>query len=128
MARNKRIANPSVVVNNIPIAIVANSCTFTEGLGEQTVEPQSAGGQLTESVYAEDVKSKLSTVKFSLATTDSNIAMARSWKVNGNSNVIVITGDSLSRTFTSAGLTTDYEVALGTDGALELEWKADPAI
>jgi len=128
MARNVRIANPSVVVNNIPIAIVANSCTFTEGLGEQMVEPQSAGGQLTESVYSQDVKSKLSTVKFNLANTDANINLARKWKINANANVIVITGETLSRTFTNASLISDYEVALSSDGAIELEWKSDPAV
>lgn len=128
MARNKRIANPSVLINNMPIAIIPNSCDFTEGLGEQTVEPQSAGGNQIDIVYSEDVKSRLSTVKFSLANTDANIALARSWKINGNANVIIINGETMSRTFTSASLVNDYEVGLGADSNLELEWKSNPCI
>lgn len=128
MARNKRIANPSVLVNNMPIAIIPNSFDFTEGLGEQTVEPQSAGGNQTVSVYSEDVKSRLSTVKFALANTDANINMARSWKTNANNNVIIVNGESMSRTFTNASLTADYEVPLGADTNLELEWKSDSAV
>lgn len=128
MARNKRISNPSILVNNNPIAIIPNSCTFTEGLGEQNVEPQSAGGNQSVTVYSENVESRLSTIKFEMANTDANIDLIRQWKANFNENVIVINGEAMSRTFTNAALTADYEVALGSDTNIELEWKSDPAV
>lgn len=125
---NKRVSNPTVLVNNVPIAIIPNSMTFTEGLGEQNVEPQSAGGNQISTVYSEDVSTRLSTVKFSLANTEQNILQAREWKLNGNNNAIVITGTSFTRTFTNMASTSDYEIGLGSDTNIDLEFKGDPGI
>lgn len=125
---NKRLANPSLLINNLPIAILPNTAKYTEGLGEQTVEVQSAGGNSIFAVYAEDVSSRMSTVSFDLANTEFHIELVRQWKSNGNANVVIINGDTLSRTFTSMSLTSDYEVGLGADSNISIEFKGNPAI
>ena len=125
---NKRLANPQVLVNNNPIAIIPNSLTFMEGLGEQTVEPHSAGGNNVFAVYAEDVSTRIGEVKFELANTEQNIALIRDWKLRGNDNVIIINGEEFSRTFSNSVLSNNYEIGLGADTNISLEFKSDPAV
>lgn len=123
-----RLANPQVLINNNPIAIVANSLTFKEGLGEQNVTIQSAGGNHIETVYSEDVSTRMSMVKFDLASTEQNIELIRNWKLARNENAIVVTGTEFTRTFTNMALITDYEVGLGNDSVISLEFHGDPAV
>lgn len=124
-----QISDPSVLVNNVAVAIVPNSCTFDEGFGEQKVTVQSAGGGQLQQVFANDVSTNLGSVKFSLAATVANIALARSWKANQNRNVISITSSvadgTLTRTFTNAAICNNYEIPLSADGVIELEFKGD---
>jgi len=122
------LVNPSVLVNNLSVPVVVNSVSYTEGRGEQTVRVQSAGGGSVQSVYSDDVESKLSMVKFAMLPTAENIALVLGWKDNTNANVISITGAGLTRSFTNAVLTSDYEVVLGSDTQLDLEFKTDAAV
>ena len=48
-----QISDPSVVVNNVGVAIVPNSLEFTEGLGEQEILVQAAGGGVIQWFLAE---------------------------------------------------------------------------
>jgi hypothetical protein len=122
------LANPSVLVNNLATPIVPNSFTFTEGRGEQTVRVQSAGGGSVQSVFSNNVETNLSTVKFSMFPTAENINAILAWKDNGSANVISATGAGLTRSFTNATLIGDYEVNLGSDTVIDLEFKTDAAI
>lgn len=123
-----RLANPTILVNNNAIAIVPNSCTYTEGLGEQKVEPQSAGGNRVETVYSEDISSRMSTFKFEVANTEYHIELLREWKLNRNANAISATGNTFTRTFTNMALTSNYEVSLGADTNITVEFMGDPAV
>lgn len=124
-----QISDPSVLVNNVAVAIVPNSLTFDEGLGEQNVLVQSAGGGQLQQVYANDVATNLGMVKFSLQATKANIDLARSWKSSQNRNVVTITAanadGTLTRSFTNAAICNAYEVPLSADGVIELEFKGD---
>lgn len=125
----KGIANPSVIVNNVPIAIEANSFSYTEGFGDATVRVQSAGGNSVESVLTENVESKCSQINFSLLNTPENIELQRTWKNQSNENNILVTADGgFSRAFNNAIIISDTEVQLQTDGNLAIEWKSDAAI
>lgn len=106
------LSNPTVLINNISVAVVPNSVSYTEGKGEQMVRVQSAGGGSVQSVLSNNVETNLSTVKMSLFPTAENIALILTWKNNANANAISITGSGLTRSFTNAALTSDYEVSL----------------
>lgn len=127
-----QLTDPLVTVNNDPVAIKPNSVMFTEGLGEQSIRAASAGGGQVEQVYANNIESNFSQVKFEMPATVENIARAREWKANRNQNVVQITGRTpegrVTRSFTQAGILNDYEVNLGVDTDIPIEFKANPAI
>ena len=129
------LANPQVVVNNISLAIKANSLDFTEGFGEQIVRAASAGGASVVQILADNIEDNFSEVKFSLEPTIDNINNARVWKSSPGQNVISVTGtvtdgtteQTFSRTFSKASITNNYSVMLGSDTSVDLEWKSEPA-
>lgn len=127
------IANPSIVVNNEPVAIVPNSAKYTEGKGEQTLRAASAGGGAVEQVYSDNVETNLSMISFSLFNDPETIELLRTWKNNKNQNVVVLTGKTsdgktLKRTFNQAALLNDYEVNLGADTTIDAEFKSAAAV
>ena len=128
MASPIALVNPAVNVNNISIAIVPNSFTYTEGKGEQVVRVQSAGGGSVQSVLSQNVETNLSMVKFEMFPTADNIAAILSWKNNGNQNAISATANGFTRSFTNATLTNNYEVALGSDTKIQVEFHTDAAV
>lgn len=129
------LANPQVVVNNVVLAIKPNTLAFTEGFGEQIVRAASAGGAQAVQVLADNIEDNFSEVKFSLDPTLENIANARAWKAQPGQNVVAVTGvvvdgttsATFSRTFQKASIVNNYEVPLGADTQIDLEFKSDPA-
>ena len=129
------IANPQVIINNIPIAIKPNSVSFTEGFGEQILRAASAGGKSVVQVLADNVEDNFSDFKVSLDNTIENIELARVWKSQPGINGIICTGTvtdgtstaNFRRVFNKASLVNNYEVPLGADVSLDLEFKSDPA-
>lgn len=127
-----KLNTASIFVNNEVVPIVPESFTFTEGLGEQTIETASIGGGVTEQVFSEDVTTAASNPKFEMYPTIENIALARSWKGNRNANVVAASGTTpdgqvFSRTFTQAALTNNYEVNLGSAN-IAIEFMANTAV
>lgn len=124
-----QISDPSVVVNNVGVAIVPNSLEFTEGLGEQEILVQSAGGGVVQQVFSDNVETSLGMVKFSMRSTVDNINLVRAWKSNRNRNAVTVTATNddgtLTRTFTNAAIVNDYSVGLASDGVIEVEFKSD---
>lgn len=127
-----QLSDATFVVNNEAIGTVPNTISFTEGLGEQSVRAASTGGGGVEPVYANDLESAFSMVKCELPSTPENINLARTWKINKNNNVVQIIGETLegtvTRTFARAALTSDYEVGIGADASIPIEFKAMTAI
>lgn len=133
MADTEIIATPTLVVNNQAIFIIPNSCSFTEGYGEQSMRVQSAGGGVVSQVYSNNVETRLSALKFKLYSNPNNIDLAKGWKANANGNAISLTGQTragtyLSRVFNNAALLNDYDVNTQTDGTIDIEFKSDQAI
>lgn len=127
---SRAISTPSVIINNIPIGIVPNSLKFTEGFGEQTMRTQSAGGGTVDVVYSLNAESLMSKVSFEMINTAENVALARGWKSNLNDNAISLidSATGFSRNFANMALTTDYEVNLGADTTISIEFMGDRAV
>ena len=125
------LTNPQLEVNGLSVDIVPNSLSFTEGIGEQTVKAQSAGGDSVSSVFFENAESKISMLKFEVYATDIKIALARIWKTSKNNNICTWSGGSNSdtqRVLQFAALTNDYEVELKNEGILSLEFQGEAVI
>ena len=127
-----QLANALVTVNNAPIPVIPNSVMFTEGEGEQSIRAASVGGGQVEQIYAQNIETNFATISFDIAATIPNIAVAKTWKINRNQNVVKIVGQTpegeLIRTFTSAAILNDYEIALGTDTNITVEFKSNQAL
>ena len=128
----KPLSNVAVTVNNDPIAIVPNSASYTEGFGEQTMRAASIGGASVEQVFSQDLESTFSMSKFEVYPDIETVKLLRTWKSNGNANTVVFTGSvdgvSFRRTFKKAAILNDYEVSLGSDTTVEIEFKSDAAV
>ena len=126
------LSNIAVTVNNDPIAIVPNSASYTEGFGEQTMRAASIGGASVEQVFSQDLESTFSMSKFEVYPDIETVKLLRTWKSNGNANTVVFTGSvdgvSFRRTFKKAAILNDYEVSLGSDTTVEIEFKSDAAV
>ena len=122
------LSNPTVIINNTAVAIVPNTFGYTEGFGEQELKVQSAGGGSVQTVLSNNVETNLSMVKFEMRNTAENIDLIRTWKSNSNANAITVTGEGLNRAFNNAALTNDYEVNLGSDTTISIEFKSDAAV
>ncbi len=127
-----QIIDAAVIVNNEAVGIVPNSLVYTEGEGEQKMRAMSVGGGGVEQVFSKDLETSFSMVKFSMPTTVENIKLAKRWKTNGNANVVQLAASTLegdmTRTFTQAALTPNYEVNIGTETDIEIEFESNSAI
>ncbi len=107
------------------VGIIPNSLSYTEGLGEQKLRAVSIGGGATEQVYANDLETNFSVVKFEMPTTIENVKLARKWKSSGNANFIsmsgTVGGTDFTKTISEAALTADYEVPIGTEANISIE-------
>lgn len=122
------LSNPTLTVNNLVISIVPNSFSYTPGKGEQTMKVQSAGGGSTQTVFSDNVETKLSTVKFQVYTTNDTAGDVDIWKTNKNLNTITATENDFTRSFTGAALLNDPEIKAGSEGTIDLEFTSNPAI
>lgn len=127
-----QLTDATVLANNEAVGVMPNSVAYTEGKGEQTQRPVSVGDGKVELVYANNLETSMSRLKFSLPATVDNVALALSWKVNRSQNVFQIAGSTadgdITRTFTGAAVTNDYEVPIGTEADIEIEIMSNAAI
>ncbi len=127
-----QVANPLVTVNNDPVAVTPNSVMYTEGLGEQTMRAASLGGGQVEPIYSRNIEQNFGSVSFEMPATMANIAKARQWKANENQNVVNVTGSTvdgtLARAFQQAAILNNYEVALGSETNIPIEFKSIQAV
>lgn len=128
MANTRKLVDPSIVINNIVVAYIPNSLEFKEGFGEQKVRVQTGGGGAKQLVLADDVSKKIGSCKFKIEPTAENINLMRTLKANMDGHVITISDQDMTRTITGAVLITDYDVKLGTDQEIDLEFHGNPAI
>lgn len=127
-----QLTDATLIANDEAIGIMPNTLTFTEGFGEQDVRAVSVGNGKTEQIFARNLETSFSTLKFELPTTPENVKLARAWKAAGNGNVFQIAGSTsegdVTRSFTQAVVTNDYEVGIGTETTISIEIKSNAAI
>ena len=121
------IANPTIQWNGQTLAIIPNSLSYKTGGGDKVVRPVSAGGGAVTTVVTENVETKMSTLKFSIANTADNIAVARQMNDAGEFNEFQIADDELQVSFSGMALLTEPERPLSMDGEIELEFAGSPA-
>lgn len=125
----KRLADATLIINNVAVFVVPNSISFDEGLGEQSVDPQSAGGGVVQGVYSDNVEGKKSSLKFSVFNTPEAIELAKDWKLLQNANAATLSAPGgFSRAFNNMAVTNNYEVNLGADTNIDIEMMGDPAV
>lgn len=126
-----QLTDVRLLINNKDVPLMPNTFVYTEGLGEQDVKAVSAGGGTIEQLYQENLEMNFSTVKFDMPVTVETVPMARGWKSNKNRNSILAVGvndeGEITKTFTKAAVTADYEVPIGTDQTISIEFKTSPA-
>ncbi len=127
-----QLTDVTVLVNNEAVAYMPNSLGFREGKGEQTSRAAAVGAGKTETVYGRNLESNVGMIKFNLPATRENIALALEWKNNGNQNVVSLAGSTpdgdFNRTMNAAAVTNDYDVELGSETDIALEFHGDPLI
>lgn len=128
MAALKTLSNPTVVINNDSVAVAGDTVSFTDGFGERALRVQSAGGGSIQTVFSENVSTKMADVKLGLVNTAANIDLVRTWLANENENSISITGEGLTRSFNNAAVVNNPEYNLGSDGTIDVEFKSDAAV
>lgn len=124
----RKLVDPSIIIDNIVVGYVPNSIHFTEGFGHQKLRIQTGGGGARQQILADDVSKKFSKLKFKMEPTAENINFLRSIKANFDGHVITISDVNMTRTITGAIIINDYEVKIGTDAEIELEFEGNPAI
>ena len=125
----KGLSTPTITVNNVTVAIIPESFTFTEGKGEATMRAASSGGGRVTMVFNRDVSTQISEPKFGLYNTNENLELAKEWANNDDENAITATDvTGFTRTFTGAAITNNYEPKLSSDGSIDLEFMSEPAV
>lgn len=124
------ISTPTVTINNVVMSIVPNSAAYSEGLGEDNVRAASNGGGSISVVVAKDAEKFLSMLKFQFENTFQNIEYIKSVKASFAFNVVSFFDSKTGfiRTMQQAILTTDYEVGLGSDTPISIEFKGAPVV
>lgn len=122
------LTNPTIEVNDNPIAIVPNSCSYKKGRGEKAVKAQSAGGNAIETVITINAETKKSMVKFKLYPTKENFDLSDVWIDNVYGNTIRLSEGELTESFRGMVTTTEPERKIGADGELELEFEGQPVL
>lgn len=124
----RKLVDATLILDNNVVGYVPNSLSFTEGLGTQKLRTQTAGAGSIQHVLTEDVSTRVSTVKFSLEPTVDNVALIRSIKADQTGHVITISQQGFTRTITGAVLTNDFEVKLGMDDVIAVEFHGNSAV
>lgn len=122
------LSTPTILVNNVPVAIKPNSFSWDEGDGDKNIRIASVGGGSIQTFTGEDVETKMSNPKFTMFTSPENLALLKNWRAPGSSNVIQATAPGFSRTFSNAVLLTKTPITTGVEGEMEVEFQSDPAV
>jgi hypothetical protein len=125
---NERLANATLVVNNLATLVIPNSIKFEDGTGEQSMTTQAAGNTV-QTVYADDAETKMSLLSFSLSNTPENIELAKGWKTLKNANAATLSGaGGFTRAFNNMAVTNKVEFNLGADTNIDIVMMGDPAV
>lgn len=130
---SRALANPSVRINNVTIAIIPNSFTSNLGVGEVTTRVVSSGGNSVEPVHTVNAESKIGKMSFEVETSPSNIKAIQEWSAAVGRNAISAVEDlgdngAITLSLTKASLNNDPDLNLSSDGNIMLEWSGAPIV
>lgn len=118
---------PTIIINDIPIAVVPNSVTYKKGLGEINVRAASVGGGAAISVHNENIENKFGMVKFQIYATDDLIQQFPTWKeLIGNNVVSGVDRRGIPFNLLFASFINDPEIPATSDGVIDVEFHGDP--
>ena len=123
----KTLANPTVEINDVAIAIKPNSLKLKSGKGDINIRPQSAGGNSIQIVKTDNAETKKGMVTFSLFNTKQNIDAVKSWQDSEDGNTIQLSEGDFIQSFRQMFVMTDPEISLGADGELEIVFEGLPS-
>jgi len=132
MADQIILTDVSVEVDDNAWPVKGNSLSYTEGLGESSVESATQGGK-TILIVSQDTTTKVSMVKFEVPTSIDMMNQTRDVHAKGAGRTVRISGtdqagNRLGRTFKSAIVVSDPEKAIQNEGSIPVEFKSAPAI
>ncbi len=116
------IFDPNIRINNETFQIVPNTVRMVTGKGESLVKPQSSGNGEIDTVYSEDVETKIGKLMVSVYATEDKIDKILELKDNRNNNYITLNTNVKNFVIKDAALINDPEITLGNDGQAELEF------
>jgi hypothetical protein len=118
---------PTVLVNNIPFAIVPNTFEFENGYGEINVRSASIGGGAGVSVHTENAENKIGMVKFQLFVTPDSRTAVQGWKQLIGANLVTATQkNGIPVVLAGASMTNNPTFVATADGSVEIEFRGDP--
>jgi len=126
------LVDASVSIDDEAFPVKGNTLSFTEGLGESSVEAATQGGK-TILIVSQDVTTRVSMVKFEVPTSIDMMNKTRDIAAKGAGRTVRVSGSDpagnrLGRTFKSAIMVTDPEKSIQNEGSIPLEFKAAPAV
>lgn len=123
MATILGLATPSITVNNNTLAIVPDSFKYKSGAGERTVDITSAGGDSTDVVITQDVKTQKSYCSFDLRSTVANIKEFELMQTGIGTNAVLAADNRVgfAKAFDQMTVTTDPEIVAAQDGSFTVE-------
>lgn len=126
-----RISVPSILLNNQLIMIKPNSLVVHDGRGERSVQTQSAGNGVVDTVIGINAETLIGKVEFEIMNTSQNVELAMATRDNLSANTLVVQyndGTSKSLSYTNMTVTNDPDYSLTQDGTIKLEFQGDKPV
>jgi len=117
------LANPTVEVNDVVIAIRPNSLKYKKGKGDRNARAQSAGGDSVDIVVTEDADTKKSMCGFTLILTKSADDLIDAWIANFDQNTVRLSEGDFVLSFRQMTILSEPERAPGSDGEVEITFE-----
>lgn len=131
MASKTQLNNIALYINGDQFPYEADSLEWVDGFGDYQIRNLVVGGNVTEQVFSEDIKTKVGEIKFNLPTTISMVKAVRSLKLARNTNEIQLVGtangETLALVFTQAAIINNPSNKAATEGTIDLEWQSNPS-
>ena len=124
------IQAPGVILNDELIKIVPNSLKYTEGLGETVTTVIHGGGSNTETISVTNQETAKGMLSFDVKPTKEALERLRAAKVNIGGNVVgwFDSASKTDRTISNASIINNYEVPLGADTVITVEFEGNQVI
>lgn len=128
MSNSITLINPTLKVNNEPIAIVSNEVSIFQGRPKR-ISFTSTLGSRTKKNFREDATESSSTIEFTLAATGANIKKVEDWYNKRASNVVRLDAESdkgtISFVIQEANIEALPKWEIGNKGTASIKFEGD---